>query len=138
MAVHMDRTPLIHRGRGRDILNSNVSLISALTGSPRQVWVQGHSMIYWVSQHAKLAGWGQDLCLEKSVIITWLGLRGMWWDQLMPLFWHRLRKYAPTDALLFHVGENNLRSHKGLDLTLSMKEDLQFIHVLSKYGTDMV
>ena len=46
----------------------------------------------------------------------------------MPFLWQWLKVKGPTDARLFHLGENYLGTRKGLDLALSMKADLQLLH----------
>ncbi|XP_040905011.1 uncharacterized protein si:dkeyp-121d4.3 isoform X2 [Toxotes jaculatrix] len=92
---------------------------------PRNVWICGHSLVYWAESRAKSPEVGMQLGMEPSkVAIWWKGIQGMTWSQLLPQL-HQLKVTWPNpDVLIMHLGGNDLSTDSPTDLLASVKKDL--------------
>nr|XP_033802607.1 uncharacterized protein LOC117361416 [Geotrypetes seraphini] len=91
------------------------------------VWVCGHSLIFWAHKHAQESRWGNNLELvEHGIRLRWLGIRGMYWDQLLPTL-HQASCFSAPVLILIHLGGNDLCKVKGVHLIRQMKSDLLFV-----------
>ena len=92
---------------------------------PRNVWICGHSLVYWAESRAKSPEVGMQLGMDPSkVAIWWKGTQGMTWSQLLPHL-HQLKVTWPNpDVLIMHLGGNDLCTDSPTDLLASVKKDL--------------
>lgn len=95
------------------------------TGEPKNVWICGHSLVYWAESRAKSPEVGMQLGMDPSkVTIWWKGTQGMTWSQLLPQL-HQLKVTWPNpDVLIMHLGGNDLSTDSPTDLLASVKKDL--------------
>lgn len=71
------------------------------------IWILGHSLVFLARRHAAVSV-GMQLGLSSLPPIQWLGMRGMSWDQLMPVLSEALRSRCQLEVLILHLGENDL------------------------------
>ncbi|XP_054845357.1 zinc finger protein 318-like isoform X2 [Eublepharis macularius] len=93
-------------------------------GQYKSVWICGHSIVSWASLYAAVSGWGIHLGLDEAIFIKWIGVEGMLWNSLVPTVLHHATKSGPPDALVIQLGENDLGTRSGLDLSRSIMDDL--------------
>ncbi|XP_076598707.1 uncharacterized protein LOC143327925 isoform X2 [Chaetodon auriga] len=108
--------------------NKDGALISPgkpISSEPKNVWICGHSLVYWAESRAKSAEVGMQLGMDPSkVAIWWKGTQGMTWPQLLPQL-HQLKVTWPNpDVLIMHLGGNDLSTDSPTDLLASVKKDL--------------
>ena len=75
---------------------------------PIRVWIVGHSIVHWAGARAWDTGLAGHLGLSPNLRVTWLGKRGMLWDELVPLVRNRVFWVGPPDILVIQLGENDL------------------------------
>ncbi|KAJ7345560.1 hypothetical protein JRQ81_001510, partial [Phrynocephalus forsythii] len=121
------RQPRVHLQSGEVHLDF-ISVLVPIAGTRRQVWIVGHSIVHWAVEWAARSSAGEQLGLKHTLRIEWLGMRGMLWDRLLPTVWKRAREQGHPDTLIVQLGENDLTGWKGIDLILSMKATLEFLH----------
>uniref|UniRef100_A0ACB8F3J5 Uncharacterized protein n=1 Tax=Sphaerodactylus townsendi TaxID=933632 RepID=A0ACB8F3J5_9SAUR len=92
-----------------------------------QVWLVGHSIVYWAGRYAKKSGWGQHLGLDTSLDIHWLARRGMLWPSLLLWLRNSVLQYGFLDAIVLQLGENDIPASKGVALQNSMRDDLKLL-----------
>ncbi|XP_068457966.1 uncharacterized protein si:dkeyp-121d4.3 isoform X2 [Clinocottus analis] len=92
---------------------------------PKNVWICGHSLVYWAESRAKSPEVGMQLGMDPSkVTIWWKGTQGMTWSQLLPQL-HQLKVTWPNpDVLIMHLGGNDLSTDSPTELLASVKKDL--------------
>ncbi|CAB1343565.1 unnamed protein product [Coregonus sp. 'balchen'] len=92
---------------------------------PRNVWICGHSLIYWAEMRAKSPEIGMQLGMDpSSVRLWWKGTQGMTWAQLLPHLDQLKIKWPKPDVVILHLGGNDLGTHSPEALMLSVKKDL--------------
>ncbi|CAL9683581.1 unnamed protein product [Knipowitschia caucasica] len=98
-----------------------------LTVEQRNVWICGHSLIYWAESRAKSPEVGMQLGMDPSrVSLWWRGTQGMTWSQLLPQL-HQLKVLWPNpDVLIVHLGGNDLNDSP-TDLLTAVRRDLSSI-----------
>lgn len=86
----------------------------------KKLHIVGSSIIYWAQKRAEETDYLQ-LGLEKHTDISWRGIRGMKWRQLIPLI-----KEIPsdTDVIVIHLGSNDISYCLPKKLASLMKQDL--------------
>lgn len=96
-----------------------------IISEPKNVWICGHSLVYWAESRAKSPEVGMQLGMDPSkVAIWWKGTQGMTWPQLLPQL-HQLKVTWPNpDVLIMHLGGNDLSTDSPTDLLASVKKDL--------------
>ncbi|XP_015261064.1 PREDICTED: uncharacterized protein LOC107105578 [Gekko japonicus] len=97
---------------------------SAPVGPRKAVWIIGHSIVYSAGVYAASSGWGTALGLEDRLQVTWMGNRGMKWDDLLPAVSLQVSLQGSPDALVIQLGENDLLERKGVDLNIAIAADL--------------
>ncbi|KAM9847970.1 uncharacterized protein ACBR49_009236 [Aulostomus maculatus] len=104
---------------------SGVSPGKPISSEPKNVWICGHSLVYWAESRAKSPEVGMQLGMDPSkVSIWWKGIQGMTWPQLLPQL-HQLKVTWPNpDVLIMHLGGNDLSTDSPTDLLASVKKDL--------------
>uniref|UniRef100_A0A8C6P116 Uncharacterized LOC107376715 n=1 Tax=Nothobranchius furzeri TaxID=105023 RepID=A0A8C6P116_NOTFU len=95
---------------------------------PKNVWICGHSLIYWAESRAKSPEVGMQLGMDPSkVTIWWKGTQGMTWSQLLPQL-HQLKITWPNpEVLIIHLGGNDLSTESPTNLLASVKKDMTSI-----------
>ncbi|XP_072309580.1 uncharacterized protein [Eucyclogobius newberryi] len=93
----------------------------------KNVWICGHSLIYWAESRAKSPEVGMQLGMDPSrVTLWWRGTQGMTWSQLLPQL-HQLKVLWPNpDVLIVHLGGNDLNDSP-TDLLTAVRRDLASI-----------
>lgn len=96
-----------------------------ISSEPKNVWICGHSLVYWAESRAKSPEVGMQLGMDPSkVTIWWKGIQGMTWPQLLPQL-HQLKVTWPNpDILIMHLGGNDLSTDSPTELLASVKKDL--------------
>lgn len=99
-----------------------------MNNGPKNVWICGHSLLYWAESRAKTPEVGRQLGMDPSkVTIWWKGIQGMMWPQLLPQL-HQLQTNWPNpDVLIIHLGGNDLSTESPTNLLASVKKDLTSI-----------
>lgn len=110
--------------------NKDGSLVSPakpLSVEQKNVWICGHSLIYWAESRAKSPEVGMQLGMDPGrVALWWKGTQGMTWSQLLPQL-HQLKVLWPNpDALIIHLGGNDLNDSP-TDLLAAVRRDLTSI-----------
>ncbi|KAM7385975.1 hypothetical protein PAMP_002008 [Pampus punctatissimus] len=102
-----------------------ISTGKPISSEPKNVWICGHSLVYWAESRAKSPEVGMQLGMDPSkVAIWWKGTQGMTWAQLLPQL-HQLKVTWPNpDVLIVHLGGNDLSTDSPTDLLASVKKDL--------------
>ena len=93
-------------------------------GRRKDVWIVGHSYIYWAERYAATSSWGRDLGLGALAHITWKGTRGMQWIQF-----NRTTAFGPSppDVLVVHLGGNDLPRFASKALIIDILRDLNWL-----------
>lgn len=91
----------------------------------KNVWVCGHSLVFWAEKRATSTEIGMQLGMDSSSIrIWWKGVQGMTWQQLLPQL-HQLKDNWPKpDVLLIHLGGNDIGTMTPEAFVSSVKKDL--------------
>lgn len=92
----------------------------------RLVLLVGHSFICWAEKFALSSGLGRHLGLSPQLKLVWRGQRGMKWKNLFKLLPLQTMERSP-DAIIFHLGGNDLTVWKGKALIERILGDLQFL-----------
>ena len=79
-------------------------------------------MVFWATDrmYKKLSAYA-DLATPNT---TWLGMRGMKWAQLLPRLQGLLQHCQAPDAMIIHLGGNDLTSTPLKTLIITIKDDL--------------
>ncbi|KAJ8014279.1 hypothetical protein DPEC_G00038610 [Dallia pectoralis] len=92
---------------------------------PRNVWICGHSLIYWAEMRAKSPEIGMQLGMDpSSVRVWWKGTQGMTWAQLLPQLDQLKMKWPNPDVVILHLGGNDLGANSPEAFLVSVKKDL--------------
>ncbi|XP_024280361.1 uncharacterized protein si:dkeyp-121d4.3 isoform X1 [Oncorhynchus tshawytscha] len=92
---------------------------------PRNVWICGHSLVYWAEMRAKSPEIGMQLGMDpSSVRVWWKGTQGMTWAQLLPQLDQLKIKWPKPDVVILHLGGNDLGTQSPEALMSSVKKDL--------------
>lgn len=67
------------------------------------------------------------LGFDAALDVTWIGIRGMKCNQLLPSFWTFVKEKGPPSAVLLQIGENDLSAEKGLEIIVALQSALEFI-----------
>lgn len=121
-------------GRGLEELTDVLCTFAGVPdagAAPRNVWICGHSLVYWAESRATSPEVGMQLGMDPSrVVIWWKGTQGMMWPQLLPQL-HQLKVTWPDpDVLVVHLGGNDLRTDSPTDLLASVRNDLASIRTI--------
>ncbi|XP_061915339.1 uncharacterized protein si:dkeyp-121d4.3 isoform X1 [Entelurus aequoreus] len=110
------------RKQGKKMMFSPATAVSS---EPKNVWICGHSLVYWAEMRATSPEVGMQLGMDPSkVAIWWKGVQGMTWPQLLPLL-HQLKVTWPDPhVLVMHLGGNDMCTDSPTNLLASVKKDL--------------
>ena len=95
-----------------------------------RIWIVGHSIVHWAGVRAEESGLGAGLGFPPHVQVSWMARRGMRWCELLPLIQHRLKGEARPDAIVVHLGENDLPTLDCLTLRSTIQRDLGVLRSL--------
>ncbi|KAM4026879.1 uncharacterized protein ACNLHF_022756 [Anomaloglossus baeobatrachus] len=90
------------------------------------VWLIGHSYIFWASQRAACRPGGKELGL-RDIDVYWRGTRGLVWNQVLLEAMEISRVARPPTILVIHAGGNDLCFLKMAELMTLMRADLERI-----------
>ncbi|XP_044281654.1 tumor susceptibility gene 101 protein isoform X1 [Varanus komodoensis] len=99
----------------------------------KQVWICGHSYVFWAEKRALERSFGTQLGIRlDDAKLHWLGKSGMTWDQLIPTLLHTRRRLTDPDVLVIHLGGNDLGTDRNVDIINQMKKDLGHLKQIFK------
>ncbi|CAI5763300.1 susceptibility gene 101 isoform X1 [Podarcis lilfordi] len=99
----------------------------------KQVWICGHSYVFWAEKRALERSFGPQLGIRlEDAKLHWLGKSGMTWDQLIPSLLHTRRRLTDPDILVVHLGGNDLGTYADYDIIRQMKKDIIHIKITFK------
>ncbi|KAM9149268.1 tumor susceptibility gene 101 protein isoform 1-T1 [Pangshura tecta] len=105
-----------------------VTTVADARRKQKQVWICGHSYVFWAEKRALVRSFGPQLGIRvEDAKLHWIGKSGMMWDQLIPTLFHARRRLPDPDVLVIHLGGNDLGTTKFVDLIIRIKKDLGFI-----------
>jgi len=87
----------------------------SITGTKTQVWIIGSSFVHWPSAYAKGRPENLHLGLENTAI-TWIGRRGMPWQDFDRTIQERLKTKTPPNFVIVQLGSNDIMKVKSLEL----------------------
>ncbi|KAG9344493.1 hypothetical protein JZ751_011163 [Albula glossodonta] len=91
----------------------------------KNVWICGHSLVFWAEKRAKSPEYGMQLGMDPSrVRVWWKGMQGMTWDQLLPLLLKLKGNWPNPDVIILHLGGNDLGKSDLRALLAAVKKDL--------------
>ncbi|XP_040271179.1 uncharacterized protein LOC120986584 isoform X2 [Bufo bufo] len=88
------------------------------------VWMVGHSYIFWAAQRAECRPGGRSLGFS-DVRVSWRGIRGLRWSQLLPQVVEIGTQAIGPVVLVVHAGGNDIGSVPLLELLTLMRADLE-------------
>lgn len=110
-----------------------VLLIADGRRKQKQVWICGHSYVFWAEKRALERSFGIQLGIPVAdAKLHWLGKSGMTWDQLIPTLLHTRRRLTDPDVLVVHLGGNDLGTETDLEIIYRIKKDLGHLQQLFK------
>lgn len=110
-----------------------VLLIADGRRKQKQVWICGHSYVFWAEKRALERSFGPQLGIRlEDGKLHWLGKSGMTWDQLIPTLLHTRRRLPDPDVLVIHLGGNDLGTDSNMTLIHRMKKDLGYLKQIFK------
>lgn len=91
----------------------------------KNVWICGHSLVFWAEKRATSAEFGMQLGMRSDFArVWWKGMQGMTWKQLVPLL-HQLKDNWPKpDVLIIHLGGNDISTTAPEDFIQTVKNDM--------------
>ncbi|KAJ8359570.1 hypothetical protein SKAU_G00160950 [Synaphobranchus kaupii] len=91
----------------------------------KNVWICGHSLVFWAEKRAKSPEYGMQLGMDPSrVRVWWKGMQGMTWDQLLPVLLQLKGSWPNPDVIILHLGGNDLGKTDPRVLLAAVKKDL--------------
>lgn len=88
-----------------------------------QVWLLGHSYLFWAAQRADSRPGGRQLGF-RNVEVTWRGRRGLRWLQVLPEAIDISRNSRSPVVLVIHAGGNDLCLLRLPELLTLVRADL--------------
>ncbi|XP_015218553.2 uncharacterized protein [Lepisosteus oculatus] len=91
----------------------------------KNVWICGHSLVFWAEKRAKSPEYGMQLGMDPNCVrLWWKGTQGMTWDQLLPFLLQMKGTWPNPDVIIMHVGGNDLGKSKPEEFILAVRKDL--------------
>ncbi|XP_026793067.3 uncharacterized protein si:dkeyp-121d4.3 isoform X2 [Pangasianodon hypophthalmus] len=91
----------------------------------KNVWICGHSLVFWAEKRATSPEIGMQLGMDpNSVRIWWKGVQGMTWQQLLPQLLQLKDNWPNPDVILMHLGGNDIGKMTPEAFVLAVKKDL--------------
>ncbi|XP_041417142.1 peroxisome proliferator-activated receptor gamma coactivator-related protein 1-like [Xenopus laevis] len=98
-------------------------------GQPLMVWIIGHSFVFHAKKRAEERPYGVNLGLE-NVNIVWMGVRGLKWDDMLPIALQMSTRWGIPAIITVHLGGNDIGSFRSIDLIRNIKRDLAQLRFL--------
>ncbi|OCT67472.1 hypothetical protein XELAEV_18038770mg [Xenopus laevis] len=93
------------------------------------VFIIGHSYIYRAVRRAAKQEYGTNLNLNKQQVkVTWLGLRGAIWHDLLAMLSQMISRWGQPDIVLIHLGGNDIGKEKTIEIIRFIRRDLAQLH----------
>ncbi|XP_041423511.1 uncharacterized protein LOC121395057 [Xenopus laevis] len=93
------------------------------------VFIIGHSYIYRAVRRAAKQEYGTNLNLDKQQVkVTWLGLRGAIWHNLLAMLSQMISRWGQPDIVLIHLGGNDIGKEKTIEIIRFIRRDLAQLH----------
>ncbi|XP_051504485.1 uncharacterized protein si:dkeyp-121d4.3 isoform X2 [Myxocyprinus asiaticus] len=113
------------RSRGQ---NRNSAPGTSTPSEIKNVWICGHSLVFWAEKRATSPEFGMQLGMHPdSVRIWWKGVQGMKWEQLLPLLLQLKDNWPKPDVLIIHLGGNDISTTAPEVFIETVKKDLTSI-----------
>ncbi|XP_052006764.1 uncharacterized protein LOC127660519 isoform X4 [Xyrauchen texanus] len=113
------------RSRGQ---NRNSAPGTSTPNEIKNVWICGHSLVFWAEKRATSPEFGMQLGMHPdSVRIWWKGVQGMKWEQLLPLLLQLKDNWPKPDVLIVHLGGNDISTTAPEVFIETVKKDLTSI-----------
>ncbi|XP_016099202.1 uncharacterized protein [Sinocyclocheilus grahami] len=110
------------RSRGQ---NRNSAPGKSIPDEIKNVWIFGHSLVFWAEKRATSPEYGMQLGMHPdSVRIWWKGVQGMTWQQLVPLLLQRKDNWPKPDVLIIHLGGNDISTTAPEAFIETVKKDM--------------
>ncbi|XP_051506980.1 uncharacterized protein LOC127413691 isoform X2 [Myxocyprinus asiaticus] len=110
------------RSRGQ---NRNSAPGTSTPSEKKNVWICGHSLVFWAEKRATSPEFGMQLGMHPdSVRIWWKGVQGMKWEQLLPLLLQLKDNWPKPDVLIIHLGGNDISTTAPEAFIETVKKDL--------------
>ncbi|XP_063801830.1 uncharacterized protein LOC134969669 [Pseudophryne corroboree] len=94
----------------------------------KQVWIVGHSYVYWAEKQAVARNYGAQLGIPyEAAKLTWLGKIGMVWEDIRGELLKAEARHGKPDVLITHLGGSDLGKTKSLDLIRCIRQDMQWV-----------
>uniref|UniRef100_A0A8C1YND6 Si:dkeyp-121d4.3 n=1 Tax=Cyprinus carpio TaxID=7962 RepID=A0A8C1YND6_CYPCA len=110
------------RSRGQ---NPNSAPGKSTPNEIKNVWICGHSLVFWAEKRATSPEYGVQLGMHPdSVRIWWKGIQGMTWQQLIPLLLQHKDNWPKPDVLIIHLGGNDISTTAPETFIETVKKDI--------------
>ncbi|XP_071968790.1 uncharacterized protein [Engystomops pustulosus] len=97
-------------------------------GSPLVIWILGHSFIFWAKKRAGSRCYTENLNFDpEHVNVFWFGFRGMKWKKVIEEVKSLVRIWPTPNALILHVGGNDIGKVRTLEFLWELKKDLAIL-----------
>ncbi|XP_056326313.1 uncharacterized protein LOC130239252 isoform X2 [Danio aesculapii] len=122
MKLKKEKQMEAQRSRGQ---NQNSAPGKGASVDIKNVWICGHSLVFWAEKRATSAEFGMQLGMRSDFArVWWKGVQGMTWKQLVPLL-HQLKDNWPKpDVLIIHLGGNDISTTSPEDFIQTVKNDM--------------
>ncbi|KAM3929143.1 uncharacterized protein RB166_006927 [Leptodactylus fuscus] len=87
------------------------------------VCILGHSYVFWAAQRAEVRPGGRTLGF-RDVEVSWCGIRGLRWSQVLPEAIEVSRLTTSPVVLVLHAGGNDMGTLSMAELITLMRADL--------------
>ncbi|XP_030626226.1 uncharacterized protein LOC115808967 [Chanos chanos] len=96
-----------------------------LSKEVKNVWICGHSLVFWAEKRDKSPEFGMQLGMDpKCVRVWWKGVQGMTWQQLLPQLLQLKGNWPNPDVILMHLGGNDIGKSSPEAFVSTVKKDL--------------
>ncbi|TRY95395.1 hypothetical protein DNTS_010962 [Danionella cerebrum] len=106
MKMKKEKQMATQRSQGQ---NKNATPGRLASNGVKNVWIIGHSLVFWAEKRAKSPEFGMQLGMHAdSVRIWWKGTQGMRWSQLLSILLQLKGNWPKPDVLIIHLGGNDI------------------------------
>ncbi|XP_077103010.1 uncharacterized protein LOC143753955 isoform X1 [Siphateles boraxobius] len=110
------------RARGQ---NRNSATGKSSPSEIKNVWICGHSLVFWAEKRATSPEFGVQLGMHPNCVrICWKGVQGMTWQQLVPLLLQLKDNWPKPDVLIIHLGGNDITTTAPEAFISTVKKDM--------------
>lgn len=91
----------------------------------KNVWICGHSLVFWAEKRATSPEFGVQLGMHPNCVrVYWKGMQGMTWQQLVPLLLQLKDNWPKPDVLIIHLGGNDITTTAPEAFISTVKKDM--------------